>query len=195
MGKAVEDREDPAGKGAGGERRREIECDGKPEDDDRKGDTDLGARKLSAGHRPEPGQRHGRNEGDRVGDARPATDEPGPEADRDHRQRMIQPGERMLQPVNETIYGAHSGMGKGGCRHHRHERRQGARQPRQHVRLLYPGAIAFRPPTVSMKSTTASTPSPSRVLVKTKGRLPRMVLESRSITARSAPTCGARSVL
>src|SRR5439155_13322173 len=44
-------------------------------------------------------------------------------------------------------------------------------------------------------STTASTPTPSFRLVKTKGRSPRMRRASRSITPRSAPTYGARSIL
>src|SRR5207249_10924228 len=44
-------------------------------------------------------------------------------------------------------------------------------------------------------STMRSTPSPVLTLVKTKGRPARMRRASRSITPRSAPTYGARSIL
>ena len=56
-------------------------------------------------------------------------------------------------------------------------------------------AAADNPPARSMKAATASTPSPARTLVKTKGRSRRILWASRSITSRSAPTRGARSIL
>ena len=40
------------------------------------------------------------------------------------------------------------------------------------------------------KAATASTPSPSRMQVKTNGRSPRILRASRSITSSDAPTCG-----
>jgi hypothetical protein len=46
-----------------------------------------------------------------------------------------------------------------------------------------------------MNSATFDTPCPARMFVKTNGRSPRMRLASRSITPRSAPTSGARSIL
>src|SRR5581483_12379447 len=45
------------------------------------------------------------------------------------------------------------------------------------------------------QSRIASTPSPLRRFVKTNGRSPRWRRASRAITARSAPTWGARSIL
>ena len=53
----------------------------------------------------------------------------------------------------------------------------------------------FKPPFFSMNCAISSTPLPSRILVKTKGRCPRIFLASRSITSSEAPTYGARSVL
>ena len=46
-----------------------------------------------------------------------------------------------------------------------------------------------------MKRAMVSTPSPARRLLNTKGRVPRMRLASRSMTASEAPTWGARSIL
>src|SRR5215813_4362950 len=51
------------------------------------------------------------------------------------------------------------------------------------------------PPFSSMKRAMVSTPSPARRLLNTKGRVPRMRLASRSMTASEAPTWGARSIL
>src|ERR1051326_1955293 len=42
---------------------------------------------------------------------------------------------------------------------------------------------------------TSCTPVPFLMLVKTNGRSPRIFFESRAMTSRSAPTCGARSIL
>jgi hypothetical protein len=50
-------------------------------------------------------------------------------------------------------------------------------------------------PCFTTNETTASRPSPLRMLVKTKGRSPRCLRASRSMTSSDAPTCGARSVL
>src|SRR5260370_42064082 len=44
------------------------------------------------------------------------------------------------------------------------------------------------PPLSSMKRAIVSTPSPARRLLNTKGRVPRMRLASRSMTASEAPT-------
>jgi hypothetical protein len=57
--------------------------------------------------------------------------------------------------------------------------------------LLYVSSIPSR----TTNAATASTPSPWRTQVKTKGRWPRILRASRSITSSDAPTCGARSVL
>src|SRR5438034_1213784 len=51
------------------------------------------------------------------------------------------------------------------------------------------------PPLSSTKRAMVSTPSPARRLLNTNGRVPRMRLASRSMTASEAPTCGARSIL
>jgi hypothetical protein len=51
------------------------------------------------------------------------------------------------------------------------------------------------PPFSSMKCAISSTPLPARRLVKTKGRVPRMRFDSRSIVSSEAPTWGARSTL
>ena len=47
---------------------------------------------------------------------------------------------------------------------------------------------ALRPPFCSMKRAISSTPLPSRRLVNTKGRAPRIFLASRSMTSSEAPT-------
>src|SRR5262249_14299033 len=46
-----------------------------------------------------------------------------------------------------------------------------------------------------IQDTTSSRPDPLLRLVNTNGRSPRIVLESRAITSRLAPTYGARSIL
>src|SRR5204863_3429912 len=61
---------------------------------------------------------------------------------------------------------------------------------------IAPAAVgSVSPPRWTMKSTIASRPCPERMLVKTKGRDPRILRASRSITSREAPTSGARSIL
>src|SRR6185437_4122271 len=52
-----------------------------------------------------------------------------------------------------------------------------------------------KPPFSSMKRAIVSAPSPVCILAKTKGRLPRIFLASRSMTSNEAPTWGARSIL
>ena len=83
------------------------------------GDAGLDERHRNAGETERAACRHRQDEARRHQPQRPAAQLIGEQADRDHRQDMIEPAERMRKAVHETMGVAAAGMREGRSRDER----------------------------------------------------------------------------
>jgi alkylhydroperoxidase family enzyme len=129
-------------------------------------------------------------------------DRGGDAGERDHVQESVAGiGDDVMEAVSQI--GRAAGRVRLGQARHRAQSHRHCRGVDQYSLHDSPPATAralsnsraSSPPVEIRKSQTKSTPMPLFRLVKTNGRSPRCWRASRSITSRSAPTSGARSIL
>ena len=95
-------------------RRTPGERDRQTERNDRQRDADLDAGQRQADHAGDAADHHDQRKGDRQRPYRPSAHLRAPQADREHREKMIRPGQRMRKAAAETALRALDDM-RGGC--------------------------------------------------------------------------------
>ena len=132
VGVAVEDREEADDHRRGPQRRPPLGEDGEAEQDAGERDADLDPRQGHA-HQPQhPAEGHDHRERDRQQPHRRRAELRSPEADRHHRQHVVEPGDRVVQAREEALRAALLDVGPGERRPQRRER--GSAPPTGRVR-------------------------------------------------------------
>ena len=119
MGVTVEHREQSGHAHGDCERSFHPERDHRAEHDDRGGDPEFDERHRDSVEAESAGGCHHQHEGRRHQPQRTPAELPGENADRDHRQHVVEPAERMREAVHKTVRVADAGMRQGGGRDER----------------------------------------------------------------------------
>ncbi len=173
MGVAMEDREDGACGRARRQRRRGPKDDGQPENDDGDRDAGLDAGQVRARHAPPSGRKHHGDEGERISQPRPAAGQPGPEADRDHGEQVVEPGQGMEEARAEAVNRAYAGVSKGRAGDARQDHDRTCNRPVRHRR--YPSrsqSPALKAPSSRTQCCSRQTPASLDLIITPQGARP-----------------------
>ena len=83
------------------------------------GDAEFDRRQLDPGDAERAACRHHQHERRRHEPERASAELPGEDADRDHRQHVVEPAERMREALHEAVHVADAAMRQGGGRDER----------------------------------------------------------------------------
>ena len=136
---AVEDRKRPDQSHGDGHRRLDPDRDDGAEHDHRRRDTEFNERHRDAGHSGRAARRHHQHEARGHEPECAAAELPGEEADRDHRQDMVEAAERMGKAMHEAVPVAVAGMREGGGRDEQNGGGDGAGERIAHDDVLLGG--------------------------------------------------------
>ena len=133
VGAAMEDRKQRDDAHGDHDRRAARERYDPAEHDHGGGDAQLDERQRHAGHAERGAGRHGEDEASRHEPERAPPELPGKDADRHHRQNVVEPAERMGKARYKTVRFTGAGMREGGSGD---ERKCGGDQAGAHGRPL-----------------------------------------------------------